>query len=153
MQQSRTRTHKKNSLLLGGLAFAGVALASDPTPRSAPAGTSLKVAIDAKTGKLRPLTEEESAALDAQAAANGSNGVMARNARTATVAGTTSRARFPTTEAEALATARTVNGITAMKPMLESASAVTVVRNADGTLTFSENGEPVGAHTQEAASE
>ena len=139
--------------LIGGLAFAGVALAGDPTPQSAPTGTSLKVGIDAKTGKLRQLTEEESAALDAQAAANGSNGVMARNARTATVAGTTSRARFPTTEAEALATARTVNGITAMKPMLESASSVTVVRNADGTLTFSENGEPVGAHTQEAASD
>lgn len=139
-------------LLIGGLAFAGVALAGDPAPQSAPAGTSLKVGIDAN-GNLRPLTAEESAALDAQAAANGSNGVMARNARTATAAGTTSKARFPTTEAEALATARTANGITAMKPMLESVGSVNVVRNADGTLTFSENGEPAGSHKSEAASE
>lgn len=139
-------------LLIGGLAFAGVALAGDPAPQSAPAGTSLKVGIDAN-GNLRPLTAEESAALDAQAAANGGNGAMARNARTATVAGTASKARFPTTEAEALATARTVNGITAMKPMLESVGSVNVVRNADGTLTFSENGEPAGSHKSEPASE
>lgn len=141
-------------LLIGGLAFAGVALAGDPAPQSAPAGTSLKVGIDAN-GNLRPLTAEESAALDAQAAANGGNNVMARSARTATATatGTTSRARFPATEAEALATARTVNGITMMKPTLDSVGSLTVERNADGTLTFSENGEPVEANKREAASE
>lgn len=133
--------------------FAGAALAGDPAPQSAPSGTSLKVGIDAN-GNLRPLTAEESAALDAEAAANGGNGARARSLRaTATATSTTSRARFPSTEAEALATAVTVDGITMMKPTLDSVGSVTVQRNADGSLTFAENGEVSAPSKRESASE
>lgn len=137
-------------LLIGGLAFAGTALAGDPTPQQT-SGPSQKVGIDKTTGKLRPLTAEESAALDSQAAASAGDSRTLR-AKSAT-ARTSSRFVFPTTDAEMKATMRVVNGITVMKPPADSMSTMTVTRNADGTLIFQENGEMPVQAKQEAASE
>lgn len=137
-------------LLIGGLVFAGNALAGDPTPQQT-ASPSMKVGIDQKTGKLRPLTDAESAALDASAASSRAS------ARTLRVDPVTARANrlytFPTTKAEMKATVRVINGITVMKPMADSMSELTVTRNADGTLAFQENGETLAPAKQEAASE
>ena len=63
----------KYLLLAAGLAIAGTALAGDPVPQAAASAPSVKVGIDKATGKLRPLTDAESAALDAQAAQHGSD--------------------------------------------------------------------------------
>lgn len=137
-------------LLIGGLAFAGTAFAGDPTPQQT-SGPSLKVGIDKTTGKLRPLTGEESAALDAQSSQSAGN---ARSLRANPgVARSKDRFTFPTTAAEVKATVRVVNGITVMKPMADSMSSMTVSRNADGTLQFQENGETLAQPKQEAASE
>ena len=137
-------------LLIGGLAFAGTAMAGDPTPQQT-AGPSMKVGIDKTTGKLRPLTPTESAALDASAASSRSN------ARALRADPATSRANrlytFPTTAAEMKATVRVINGITVMKPMADTMSELTVTRNADGTLAFQENGETLAPAKQEAVSE
>jgi hypothetical protein len=62
-------------IVLGGLLFAGTALAADPqqatnTAITAHAESGSKVGIDARTGKLRPLTAAESAQLDAIGAKN-----------------------------------------------------------------------------------
>ena len=138
-------------MLIGGIAFAGTALAGDPTPQHNSTGTSLKVGIDQKTGKLRQLTPEESAALDAQPAASGGN---ARSLRANTLtSGTSNRFAFPTTEAEAQATVRVVNGITVMKPLADSMSSMTVTRNPDGSLEIQENGETMIQPKRESASE
>lgn len=53
-------------IVLGGLLFAGTATAADPQ-QAASAESGVKVGIDAKTGKLRPLSASESATLDAAA--------------------------------------------------------------------------------------
>ena len=129
--------------LLGGLLCAGSALASDPVPPPQPAaaGSSIKIAIDPATGKRRALTAAESAALENAAPA-------ARMARTAV----TRKQRIPATEAEAAATAVTVNGITMMKPSQEMLSTITISRDADGKLVYSEDGVPMGQQ-QEAAHE
>jgi len=137
-------------LLIGGLVFAGTAMAGDPTPQQT-AGPSMKVGIDKTTGKLRPLTPTESAALDSKAAASGAK---ARTLRANPAAARTNgHYVFPTTEAEAKATRRVVNGITVMKPMADSMSSITVTRHADGSLEFQENGETSTQTKQEAASE
>ena len=62
-------------IVLGGLLFAGTSLAAEPQQATTPtpdahAGSGSKVGIDARTGKLRPLTAAESAQLDAIAAKN-----------------------------------------------------------------------------------
>ena len=51
-------------IVLGGLMFAGTAIAADPQ-QATTADSSMKVGIDAKTGKLRRPTAAESAQLDA----------------------------------------------------------------------------------------
>ena len=134
--------------LLGGLCCAGTALAADPAPQQEPAvtgGTSMKIGIDAKTGKRRALTAAESAVLDAQqpAPAQARMGRMAAPAR---------KSRIPATAAEAARTAVVVNGITMMKPSQDMLSMVTVVRDEQGNLVFSEDGVPMGK-AQEAAHE
>ena len=136
-------------LLIGGLAFAGTAFAGDPTPQQT-SGPSQKVGIDKATGKLRPLTATESAALDSMATAAAGN---ARTLRASPTAARKGRFVFPTTDAETKATVRVVNGITVMKPPADSMSSLTVTRNADGTLQFQENGETPVQAKQETASE
>lgn len=139
----------KTLLLVGGLALATQAMAGEPTPQQQGASdASMKVAIDPTTRKLRTVTAAESAALDAMQAASAK--------RSTGAARSSARAKefvFPETDAEMQATIRVVNGITVMKPPASSLSAITVIRNADGTLQFLENGEPMTGHAKEAASE
>lgn len=132
-------------ILLGGLLFAGTALAAEP--QQAATGTSLKIGIDPVTGKRRVLTSEESAALDAQAAQPQAKakGVAAKTA---------APFNFPATVEESMANKRVVKGVVGFKPIASSMSSVTVTRNADGTVVFSENGEPIQpAKAKEMASE
>lgn len=126
--------------LLASAALALAAHAGEPQQKQAdPQATAegglagSKVGVDKKTGRLRPLTPAESAELDAQAV---NQGKTARAQRRTT-------ARFPTTQAEVAATRAEINGIVIEKPAADSLSSVSVVRNADGTLTYSENGEPL----------
>ena len=90
-----------------------------------------KVGVDRKTGRLRSLTPAESAELDAARPA-----ALGRTARAQRQA-----VRFPVTQAEVAATRAHIDGITIEKPAADSLSSVSVTRNADGTLTYSENGQ------------
>ena len=131
--------------VLGGLCLAGNALAADPAPQQdtpATAGSSLKVGIDAKTGKRRVLTAEESAALDAQAAPRTT---MSRSRMAAP-----SLASPPATFTESAAAGISKGGITAYIAPMESLSSMTVERNADGTFTLYEDGVPMGQHQHRA---
>ena len=132
--------------LLGGLAFAGASVAGEPVPQTdIGTSSSLKVGIDAKTGKRRQLTAEESAALDAQANQRKAKGISAKTA---------SKFNFPATVEESMANKRVVKGFVGFKPIAASMSSVTVTRNADGTLVFAENGEVMQpAKAKELASE
>lgn len=138
--------------LVGGLAFAGVALAHDPAPQqTAATGPSLKVGIDKATGKLRPLNEAESAALDGKATAANGNNTSLRAGRTSLAP----RAKpFPMTYKQIpVADKVTYNGLTSFRAPEEFMSEVTVQRNADGSLTVRENGEVMGTQHAEAGNE
>lgn len=128
-------------IVLGGLLFAGTSLAAEP--QAAGAGSSLKVGIDAKTGKRRQLTSEESAALDAQAAKMRSKTAMAR-----------AKGELPTpaTYAESVAGGVDRDGMTGYLAPLESMSSLTATIDANGKVTLSENGQPL-KHSEEMASE
>ncbi|MCC8537102.1 post-PEP-CTERM-1 domain-containing protein [Xanthomonas codiaei] len=98
---------------------------------------SSKVGIDPATGKLRPLTDAESAALDRQA------GAAARSAAT--------RTAIPQTEAAARATERRLpNGTVARKLPATQMSSLTATRQADGRIVI-EHGDD--ADTQPAHAE
>lgn len=127
-------------LLLGTLALAAPAHAAETATDTGNAGTSLKVGIDAKTGKMRPLTEEESATLDALGRAK-----AAQRMGTARVQADP-RLQRPATFEEAWAE-RVVgkNGMIGFRAPRESLSSLQVVRNADGTLTMT--------HDDQAAAE
>lgn len=138
----------KTACVVAGFAVAALAAtsahATDPVPQQTPASASLKVGIDKKTGALRPLTEEESAALDALAAANaGNNAKLRASGAKSRGAATNAKSRFPATQAEAEAGMIFKGGIGAMKPSVDMLSSITVTRNADGTLSYSEDGVPV----------
>lgn len=125
--------------VLGGLAFAGTALAGEPAPQNTGvSGSSLKIAIDPKTGKRRAMTAEESAALDAKAPAP----AAAARSRTAMAATTSAQRARPATMDEALKNMRTVDGIQGFKMPEDMMSTLTVTRNADGSFTMHENGHP-----------
>ncbi|MBO9768204.1 MULTISPECIES: post-PEP-CTERM-1 domain-containing protein [Xanthomonas] len=90
------------------------------------ATSSSKVGIDPTTGKLRPLTDAESAALDQQAAAAAS---AARSSA--------ARSSVPQTEAAARATERRLpNGTVARKLPATQMSALTATRQADGRIVI-----------------
>ncbi|MBV6803335.1 hypothetical protein P2C08_18665 [Xanthomonas perforans] len=90
------------------------------------ATSSSKVGIDPATGKLRPLTDAESAALDQQAAA------AASAAR-----GSAARSSVPQTEAAARATERRLpNGTVARKLPATQMSSLTATRQADGRIVI-----------------
>ena len=137
-------------LLVGGLALAGSAMGHEPVAQdTGTSSASLKVAIDPKTRMLRAPTAAESAALDAQAKATRTNAKApaAKNGYSL---------YLPETVAEADATRIERGGMVAVKPTADTLSALTVVQNADGSLSFFENGEPVqiqGAAVREVASE
>ncbi|KAB0534693.1 post-PEP-CTERM-1 domain-containing protein [Xanthomonas cissicola] len=87
---------------------------------------SSKVGIDPTTGKLRPLTDAESAALDQQAAAAAS---AARSSA--------ARSSVPQTEAAARATERRLpNGTVARKLPATQMSSLTATRQADGRIVI-----------------
>ncbi|AZR24734.1 hypothetical protein NX81_004075 [Xanthomonas vasicola] len=89
------------------------------------ATSSSKVGIDPTTGKLRPLTDAESAALEQQAAA--ANSAARRAARTS----------VPRTEAAARATERRLpNGTVARKLPATQMSSLTATRQADGSIVI-----------------
>jgi hypothetical protein len=123
-------------LLVGGLALAGTAVGHEPVAQDEGAsGASMKMAIDAKTGKMRAPTAAESAALDAQAKASG----VAAKARAKDRTG----AYLPQTQEEAEAGMMERGGIITMQPTADSMSALNVVINADGSLSYFEHGAPV----------
>jgi hypothetical protein len=123
-------------LLVGGLALAGTAMGHEPVAQDTGAsGASMKMAIDAKTGKMRAPTAAESAALDAQVKAN-------RNAAKARAKDGTGF-YLPQTQAEAEAGMMERGGIITMQPTSDSMSALEVVIAADGSLSYSEHGAPV----------
>lgn len=89
------------------------------------ATSSSKVGIDPTTGKLRPLTDAESAALEQQAAAANS---AARSA---------ARTSVPQTEAAARTTERRLpNGTVARKLPATQMSSLTATRQADGSIVI-----------------
>ncbi|MFA1263364.1 post-PEP-CTERM-1 domain-containing protein [Xanthomonas campestris pv. olitorii] len=95
---------------------------------------SSKVGIDPTTGKLRPLTDAESAALDQQAAAAAS---AARSSA--------ARSSVPQTEAAARATERRLpNGTVARKLPATQMSSLTATRQADGRIVI-EHSDEAGA--------
>ncbi|KAB7765483.1 post-PEP-CTERM-1 domain-containing protein [Xanthomonas maliensis] len=103
--------------------------------------TASKVGIDPVTGKLRPLTAAESAALDQQAAAPA--GSAARSAN---------RPALPQTEAAARASERRLpNGTVARKMPLSQMSSLTATRQADGGLVIEHEDETGSAHTEHGA--
>ncbi|KTF38088.1 post-PEP-CTERM-1 domain-containing protein [Xanthomonas vesicatoria] len=99
-----------------------------------------KVGIDPVTGKLRPLTDAESAALDQQA------GAAARSAAT--------RTTVPQTEAAARATERRLpNGTVARKLPATQMSSLTASRQADGRIVIehSDDADTQPAHAEHGA--
>lgn len=130
-------------MVLGGLAFAGVTLAAEPTPQNTAPGTSVKIGIDAKTGKRRQLTAEESAALDAQA-----NNLRAKSFASRAKAGPSAPASYE----ESIAGAVSKNGLTIYAAPLESYSHITMTRDTSGKMVMLEDGQPMPA-AKELASE
>ncbi len=120
-------------IVLGGLLFAGTALAADPqqttnttTPASAESGS--KVGFDAKTGKLRRLTAAESAQLDA---------ITAKNKAALTKAkGKTAAKTGPISFVAA-------NGMTVTHLDESQMTEVKATIGADGKVVVSHDGEPV----------
>lgn len=136
-------------IVLGGLLFAGTAKAAEPAPQqnaSVPAAAGLKIGIDAKTGKRRQLTSEESAALDAKAAAK--SRTLAKGARPMAKG----LLNPPATFEESAAAGVSRGGLTGYVAPLESYSAITATVGADGKLTLLEDGVPMG-QAREMASE
>ena len=122
-------------VLLGGLTLAGSVLAADAAAQvTGMAANASKVAIDPVTGKRRPITQAESRALDAQAA---------NQLRTAQRSGKSKGGiRFPASQGESVANAKTVNGITGFKPTADMLSSITATIGADGKVVVSEDGQP-----------
>lgn len=113
-------------LLLAGLAATAClqAQAAEPQPATGADNASM-VGIDAKTGKLRPLTASEARSLATRAAA------MQRQSR--------SLAKAPRTPAEARATLRRHGSHSAsMRVPTSALSSVMATRNVDGSLRISE---------------
>lgn len=136
---------KYTIMVVGGLLFAGTSLAAEPqaSPNTV-AASGLKVGIDAKTGKRRQLSAEESAALDAQ-----SNKLAAK---TRTVMGKGTGLIAPATYEESVAGGVSKNGINGYLAPVEAMSSITATIDANGKVTVSENGQPV-APAREVASE
>ena len=134
-------------VLIGSLAFAGAACASDPAPQ-ANNGNSVKIGIDAKTGQRRQLSSEESAALDARAQAQSAKAGLRSAPQRTVLAGVL----IPATYAESAAAAVSKNGLTGYWAPVESYSRISVQRDADGKPHYAEDGQPM-VQAREAASE
>lgn len=123
-------TRLKAGLLLPGLLLATCCVAQAAEPSSVDASvSSSKVGIDA-SGKLRPLTAEESAALD-QAVATQQKSAARSSAL---------RGAFPATASEVRATERRLpNGAVARKMPLSQMSSLTATRDANGKIVIQHN--------------
>jgi hypothetical protein len=131
-------------LLLGGLALAACLQAHAAEPQAtqpeatADAGNALMVGIDARTGKLRPLTAAQARALSAKAAA------MPR--------GHNAFATVPRTDAQVRATVRHHGNAMSMRVPTSAMSAVVATRRADGSLQVTEtdgSDQPSAPRSQE----
>ena len=136
------------ALLLAGLAVSACLQAQAAEPQAnqpqAAVGTdnAMMAGIDARTGKLRPLTPAEASALSAKAAA------MPR--------GRNAFATMPRTDAQVRATVRHhASGSTSARAPLSSMSQITVTRGADGQLQAHEGapGDAVPTATQQEVSQ
>lgn len=133
----------RSSVLLLALAAAGVVSAAEP---GGPAYTEVtvagvKVGIDRKTGRLRPLTVQESKALDAALREGAAQSALQQ------------RVAMPATAAEAQQTrVPTVGGGTAMKLPLSEMSTIKATRDSNGALRLQHDGE-APAHTGATADE
>ena len=135
------------ALLLAGLAVSAClqAQAAEPQANQPQAAddtaNAMMVGIDARTGKLRPLTANEAKALAARAAA------MPRGHGS-------SFAAMPRTEAEARRTVRHhANGGVSVRVPLSAMNEITVSRDAEGRLQSSEGspGDSAPATKQEVS--
>lgn len=124
-------------LLIGGLAFAGTALAGDPSPQETSTSSSMKVGIDAKTGKLRPLTQAESAQLDAAAAKNQKSALASKNVKTRTLA------KGETLTPQGFITFVASNGMTITELGDSQMVDLQATIGADGKVIVSHDGEAV----------
>ncbi len=126
------------SLCLSAQAAEAPASQKEPASQAqSGAGNDVNVGIDAKTGKLRPLTAAESKAL-----ADKANAMQKR--------GDSQWDKAPKTAAEARATLRThPGGAASMRVPTDAMSSMTVSRDADGKLLFSEDDAHPAAATQE----
>lgn len=120
-------TRLKAGLLLPGLLLATCCVAHAAEPSTADASvTSSKVGIDAN-GKLRPLTEAESQALDKAAATQ-----QKSSAKSSTL-----RGAFPANASEVRATERRLSsGAVARKMPLSEMSTLTATRDANGKIVI-----------------
>ncbi|ENZ94378.1 hypothetical protein O1K_16311 [Xanthomonas fragariae LMG 25863] len=101
------------------------------------ATSSSKVAIDPSTGKLRPLTDAESAALDQQA--------------TSAARSSGARTKVPQTEAAARATERRLpNGTVARKLPATQMSSLVATRQADGRIVIEHSEDADAGQTADA---
>lgn len=127
------------ALLVGGLALAGTAMGQQHEGQETGiGGASLKMGIDPKTRKLRPLTPAESAELEALGKARGN-----AKGKSRTAAKGAAGLYLPATQAEAEAGRLTRGGIDTMQPLADTMSDLRIVRNADGSLSYFEDGVPV----------
>ncbi|MGE8280611.1 MAG: post-PEP-CTERM-1 domain-containing protein [Stenotrophomonas sp.] len=136
----------KPLLLLPALVLATAsAMASEPPAPEQTVDNGMVAGIDAKTGKLRKLTDSEIRALSDKANA------MAPASRSA--AGTNAAwARIPQTGTDASKTLRVQsNGMTTADLPLSSLNALTVERAADGSVQMLENGASVSHDRQEVS--
>ncbi|QWF19919.1 hypothetical protein [Lysobacter capsici] len=120
-------TRLKVGLLLPGLLLATccVAQAAEPSTSGASVSSS-KVGIDAN-GKLRPLTEAESQALDQAAATQ----------QKSTAKSSAMRGTFPANASQVRATERRMsNGAVARKMPLSEMSTLTATRDANGKIVI-----------------
>lgn len=120
-------TRLKVGLLMPGLLLATCCVAQAAEPSTADVSvSSSKVGIDAN-GKLRPLTEAESQALDQAAATQQKSTTRSSSARKA----------MPITEADVRATERRMpNGTIARKAPLSQMSSLIATRDANGKIVI-----------------
>ena len=130
------------------LAFCCAANAAEPAKAQVTEVTygGIKVAIDSATGKLRPMSEAESAALDRVL----TNPLAAPQSR-----GAVNRMAMPATTAAAVATQRDIKGGgTAMKLPLSEMSHTVAFRDASGNVTVQHaDGSAVPQATTQPAAE
>ena len=119
-------------MLAGGLTLAGSAFAADPVSNTTQVTyNGMKVAVDSKTGALRPVTAAESRQLDS-AMTGGGRGLKL------------------VTQAQAIASKKPIRGGgVAMKLPQTLMSTMSAHVNADGTITVTESDNSNGGASNE----